>query len=336
MERMKRKKYLWTHPTGRVYFRKNGKLLHSFTAPEGSEEFDRQYWEVMTGKKADAKRSWAALVQDYRKSDRWTGLKPRTRADYEKIMEFILEKIGKISVEKLTRADVIKAQRANLHRVRFANYIPQMFVILCEHAVDIGWIKSNPAKGVRAIKTPDAKKQEHVPWPDWAVAKFRAEASTLARLIFEIGVGTVQRPGDWSGFTWGDYEGQTLRLRQNKTDVPLQLPCTPQLKAVLDSAKANLPVTPIAACPILIKREGGAMSYRYIADTMLRERKRLGPEVFDLHALRYRGIMELAWADCSDEEIAAYSGHKTTVMVKKYAGEARQIMFARSAAAKRN
>ncbi|WP_241525920.1 hypothetical protein [Pseudophaeobacter leonis] len=56
---------------------------------------------------------------------------------------------------------------------------------------------------------------------------------------------------------------------------------------------------------------------------------------FDQHALRYRGVMELAWADGSDDEIASFSGHTTKAMIQKYAGEARQIMRASQAAAKR-
>ena len=55
----------------------------------------------------------------------------------------------------------------------------------------------------------------------------------------------------------------------------------------------------------------------------------------DLHALRYRGVMELAWAGCDDDEIMSYSGHKTKKMVIKYAGFARQIMRAGTAAEKR-
>ncbi|MEZ5675068.1 MAG: tyrosine-type recombinase/integrase [Thalassovita sp.] len=153
--------------------------------------------------------------------------------------------------------------------------------------------------------------------------------------MFEIGVGSVQRPGDWVGFCWGDYDGDSLLLRQNKTDKPLVLPCTEYLKAALDKAKENLGAVPIAARPILIKRDGGPMSYRYMSQIMLRERKRLGLEAFDLHALRYRGVMELAWAGCNDDEIKAYSGHTTDAMVRKYAGEARQIMRARQAREKR-
>ena len=56
---------------------------------------------------------------------------------------------------------------------------------------------------------------------------------------------------------------------------------------------------------------------------------------YDQHAMRYRGIMELAWAGCDDDEIMSYSGHTSKAMVIKYAGEARQIMRARQAAEKR-
>jgi hypothetical protein len=45
--------------------------------------------------------------------------------------------------------------------------------------------------------------------------------------------------------------------------------------------------------------------------------------------------MELAWAGCDDDEIAAFSGHKSKEMIIKYAGEARQIMRAQQAAKKR-
>lgn len=323
---VKPKKYLWQHPAGRWYVRKNGRY-HRITAPEGTPEFDRQYWEILTGKRMQAKTSWRALIADCRQSDRWNSLKPRTRADYEKVMLYLEEKIGARDVKVLTRADVIAAQKANAHRVRFANYIPQMLVVLCEHAIDLGWITHNPAKGVRQLKTPDAKKREHIPWPDWAVDKFRAEAAEVERLIFEIGVGTVQRPADWVGFRWGDYDGATLTLRQNKTGTPLQLPCTPSLKAALDAAKA--------ARPILITRDGNPISYRYMAQIMRKARRRMGLDAYDQHALRYRGIKELAWAGCTDDEIKSFSGHATDVMVRKYAGEARQIMRARQAAEKR-
>lgn len=332
------KKYLWRHPSGRIYFRKTGMKLIRIEAEEGTEAFDRQYWEILTGKRFDAKTSWAALMDNYRTSDRWNSLKPRTRRDYDKVMDYLREKIGTRDVKALKRSDVISAQKANAHRTRFANYIPQMLIVLCEHAIDLGWIEHNPAKGVRALKTPTERKRVHVPWPDWAMEKFRAEANPLPLLIFEIGIGTIQRPGDWVDFNWNDYDPAgvgTLRLRQNKTDKPLLLPCTTHLKAALDRAKAELGVVPFGASPILRNRDGNRLSYGTMSDLMLKERKRLGLEAYDLHAMRYRGVMDLAWADCNDDQIMAYSGHASKKMVIKYAGEARQITQARQARGKR-
>mgnify|MGYP002621519389 CR=1 FL=1 len=107
------------------------------------------------------------------------------------------------------------------------------------------------------------------------------------------------------------------------------------LKAALEQAKLALGATPIAARPILTQPNGNPMTYFYMAKVMRKERLRLGLEAYDLHALRYRSIKELAWAGCDDDEIAAYSGHATKAMIAKYAGEARQEMRARQAREKR-
>jgi integrase len=331
---VKPKKYIWRHPAGRVYVRIKGRLFR-IVATEGTPEFDQEYWEIRTGRRTVSKTSWAALIADYRSSDRWTDLKPRTRADYDKVLNYLLTTIGTRNVKALERTHVIDAQKSNSYRTRFANYIPQMLVILCEHAIDLGWLRQNPAKGVRALKTPKERRREHIPWPDWAVEKFRAEAGTLQRLIFEIGIGSVQRPSDWTKFRWGDYDGDSLKLHQNKTDKPLVLPCTIQLRTALDAAKSAIGTEPIASRLILVKRNGSPISYRCMADLMLKERRRLGVQAFDLHALRYRGVQELAWHGCDDDEIAAYSGHASKAMIIKYAGEARQIMRARQAREKR-
>lgn len=324
---MVKKKYLWQHPDGRWYVRLRGKY-HRIDAAEGTPDFDRKYWEILNGKRAEAKTSLKALIASYRQSDRWSGLKPRTRSDYERVLLYIEEKIGEFDVRRLTRKDVIRAMEANRDRIRFANYIPAVLSILAEHGIDVGWLKDNPAKGVRKLKTPPEKQQEHVPWPDDAVALFRAEASEEARLIFELGIGSVQRPDDWTKFRWNDYRDGALQITQGKTGVSLWLPCTEPLRAALDRA-------PRRGLTILTRQDGRPLPYRRMAQIMRDERKRLGLERYDLHALRYRGVMELARVGCDDDEIASYSGHASKDMIRKYAGIARQRMRAAQAAAKR-
>ena len=77
------------------------------------------------------------------------------------------------------------------------------------------------------------------------------------------------------------------------------------------------------------------MSYHTMARVMRKERERLGFMQYDLQALRYRDVKELAYAGCDDDEISSYSGHMTKAMIRKYAGEARQKMLAKSANKKR-
>ena len=255
--------------------------------------------------------------------------------DLEPVFAYLIEKIGKADVSRLTQTDIYKAVDVNTHRVRFANYIPTAISMLSKLAIRNAWRTDDPAIGMEPLKVPNAKKKPHVPWPDWAVDRFRAEANPIALLIFEIGVGSVQRPGDWIGFTWGDDDGDTLKLRQNKTGAALTLPCTAALKAALNRAKPALDVAPLPNRQILTNAYGRRMIYRTMADIMIKKRKRLGLMLFDQHALRYRGMMELAWGGCDDDEIASYSGHTSKAMIIKYAGEARQIMRARQAAAKR-
>lgn len=328
------KPYLWRHPSGRIYARIKGKLTR-ITAEEGTAEFDRQYWEIMSGKKAAAKTSWSALIKDMKKTDKWADFSNRYRKDLEQVFDYLEEKIGDSDVSRLTKADVYDAMERNRHRVRFANYIPTAVSMLCKLAIRKRWRNDNPAIDIEPLKVPKTRKKPHLPWTDWAVDKMRQEGQPLPLLIFEIGVGSVQRPGDWVDFQWGDYDGETLQLRQNKTNKPLKLPCTQALKAAMNQSKAELGFTPHPSRHILTRADGSAMDYHAMARVMVAERKRLGLMAFDQHAMRYRGVMELAWAGCTDDEIASYSGHSSKAMIIKYAGEARQITRARQAAAKR-
>jgi hypothetical protein len=155
---------------------------------------------------------------------------------------------------------------------------PAGLSVLFEHAIDLGWLDHNPAKSVRKLKTPAERRAPHRPWTDEAIATFRARATPTARLIFELGIGSVQRPGDWPKFRWSDYDGEALRITQGKTGVSLWLPCTQELKRTLDA-------TPRTGITILADDAGRPFSYFKTARIMREERTRLGLLDHDLHAL---------------------------------------------------
>ena len=324
---MVKKKYLWTNSKDYNYFRRDG-VLTRIIAPKGTPEFDAEYWAIMRGKNIEPARSFKKLIEDYRNSSKWSNLAPRTRSDYEGVHLYLLEKVGSQDCTRMQRSDVINARESQRDRVRFANYIVQVTRILMEHAIDLGWRQDNPARNVPALKTPEAKKQSHIPWTDEAVSKFRHKAGPVELLIFELGLGSIQRPNDWTRFKWSDYDGANLRIIQGKTGVILKLPCTERLKGLLNQQKQT-------GETILVNRKGDPLPYRTMAQIMQKERSRLGLELYDLHALRYRGVMELAWAGCTDDEIASFSGHASKAMIRMYAGKARQETAAERALIKR-
>jgi integrase len=236
--------------------------------------------------------------------------------------------IGQVAVASIKRPQVIAQMEANAHRTRFANYIQQVLSVLFEHAIDLGWLDHNPAKSVRKLKTPAERRAPHRPWTDEAVATFRARRLLNGAAYLRAWDRQRAAPRRLAKFRWSDYDGEALRITQGKTGVSLWLPCSQDLKRMLDA-------TPRYGVSIISDADGRPFSYFKMARIMREERKRLGLAEFDLHALRYRGVQELAWAGCTDDEIAAFSGHASIAMIRKYAGEARQVMRARTAARKR-
>ena len=184
--------------------------------------------------------------------------------------------------------------------------------------------KNNPAT---------VQKHHVIRWRDELEGRAASYFVQVLRIIMEIGLGTVQRPDDWTRLNWEDFDGTSIRMTQSKTGKPLVLPCSTALLAVLQSRPKVMRIN--GATPI-ISAKGKRLSYRRMAEIMLAERRRLGTEAHDLHALRYTGVMELARSGCDDAEIMSYSGHDTREMVEKYAGAARQEMRAKSAKKKRD
>jgi len=75
----------------------------------------------------------------------------------------------------------------------------------------------------------------------------------------------------------------------------------------------------------------GPWSYRGAADGMMKLRRRVGAEAFDIHSLRYTATAELARVGLDDDLIMSITGHKTHRMVQLYAGAERQKARARAA-----
>lgn len=225
----------------------------------------------------------------------------------------------------MQRKDVIRARDANAETARFASYIVQVLRILFEHAHDIGWVNDNPAKGVGLLKVDTTPRE---PWPSKMIDAFRGKAAGHTLLIFELCLGTGQRIGDVLKMRWSDVAGDGINVVQGKTGAKLWVPFTPRLRAVLTA-------TPKIGITLCAHGRGRPMSYRAAAQRIMDVRRDIGAEAYDIHSLRYSAAAELAQAGCSDELIAAVTGHATVAMVRKYSGAVRQKIRAIEAQARR-
>ena len=301
---------------GVLYFQRRGFPTVKIASAEGSPEFHAEYARLLAGDKPmyAGPRTFKALVTEYRQSSRWRDLAPRTRADYDKVLQWVTDKIGAHEVFKMQRKDVIRAQFANAKTQRFANYIVQVLRVLFEHSIDLGWRSDNPAKGVKMLRPTGPKREA---WPQAKIEAFRATATGRALLIFELCLGTGQRIGDVLRMRWSDIEGGGIWVRQGKTGARLWIPFTPRLAKLIGE-------TPKVGATICAWGRGKPSSYRGAADLIMAVRVQIGAEAWDIHALRYAAAAELAAAGCSDELIQSVTGHKTSAMVMHYAAPERQ------------
>jgi hypothetical protein len=177
------------------YRRKPGKPVR---LPDPADALFLSAYSAVAGGKmpVPVRTSIAALVDSYKAHGRFAALSERSRADYVPVLEHIKTVAGTLDVSRITMPAVVAAMEANRDRVRFANYIGQLYRVLCRHAVKIGWMKSNPLTDMELLPTPAEKARPHLEWPDWAVDKMRAEGRGTPMLAFELGLGTCQRAGD--------------------------------------------------------------------------------------------------------------------------------------------
>lgn len=299
---------------GYLYFTRAGQTQRMQAAP-GTPEFHVEYAALLRGRApVPTGKTFADLIASYRAGPKFARLKPRTRADYDKVLTFIADRIGAEDSTRLRRHHVIAYRDQNAHAVRFANYLVQVLRILMEHAIDRGLRADNPAKGVDLLASTRPPRQ---PWPADLVQAYRATATGPALLIFELCLGTGQRIGDVLRMRWNDLQDGGVTVRQGKTGTQLWVPLTARLRAALAD-------TPRRGLTIVANPDGRPMAYKTAQAQVMRIRAQIGAGAFDIHALRHTAASELAALGCTDEQIAALTGHQTARMVARYTATTRQ------------
>lgn len=144
---------------------------------------------------------------------------------------------------------------------------------------------------------------------------------------------TAQRESDvvtmqWQHIDWQHVKGPRIRVKQQKTDEPVWIPLHPALRAVLEQ-------TPRLNDFILNSERGEPYSASGLAKAIRRTLKDIGVEDHSGHGLRVTAACELKEAGCSDDQVAAITGHTDMRTLRKYLREVSRQKLAREAMSKR-
>lgn len=113
---------------------------------------------------------------------------------------------------------------------------------------------------------------------------------------------TGQRQGDLLRLPWSAYDGERIRLRQNKTGARVSIPILENLRRILDNS-------PRRSTIILTNRAGRPWTAGGFSASWRKLVKRAGIEGLTFNDIRGTAVTRLALAGCDHAQIAAITGH---------------------------
>ena len=256
----------------------------------------------------------ASLISKYLRSIRFAKLRDSTQREYKRILTKVETRFGKMPIKAL-EAPKVRAvfldyqEEIGRDRPREADNRLTILSAVFSHAKRRGEIPVNPLEGFERLHH---KTRADMIWTEGPIERFMATAPVELQRAMILAMHTGQRYGDLIRLRWSDYDGASIRLIQRKTAQPIHLPCTSQLRQVLD----NIP----RQCPYILARADGrpwftAKNDKELSKQWTAHMKRCGlyadneGERLELGDLRGTAVTMMAEAGCSVPQIVAVTGH---------------------------
>lgn len=301
------------------YHRPSGKRLNS--AP-GTAAFllEIDALDKKQAPKMDA-GSLAKLIEAYRESDSWKDLAPSTRLSYERAFAAMKPIHGRPLKEftppfVASYRDVVSKARKRW----MANYVLTVLVILFDVAREKGWVKDNPAKGIKRIgrdkKRPRANRS-------WTMAECRAVLDA-APLYLAVPIGLAMlagfRKGDVLSMEWSAVQDGALVHKTAKRDVDVSFPISLALANLLSIAprSPDPKVTTIAITSRGTSWTGSGFNSMFCKLINRLEADGTVAPGLTMHGLRHTVGTRLKEAGAEIDDMERLLGHQSPAMSKHY------------------
>lgn len=306
----------------RVRLRRKGANTHYVQSPLGSPEFTVEYNEWLDGGKEPRNRpqSFDDLIARFYKSKTWNELASSTRTTYAGELENFRSQYGGRSAATMQAKHVAGLLHKMADRPSAANNLRKRLAQLFDLAIVLGWRTDNPARPVKALKTP---KGGFKTWQESHIEIFEAAhpIGTRARLLFDLALYTAQRRSDLTKMGPQHIEAGRITVRQLKTGKLLKIPIHPSLAR-------SIAETETGHFAFIAKKNGNAYRKESLGNWFRDQCDGLGLDGYSLHGLRKAASRRMAEVGLSNQLIKSITGHVTDSEVSRYTREAEQQKMA--------
>lgn len=243
------------------------------------------------------------VVAKYKASESYTSLAKGTTKYYDRYL-LDIEEIGKtIPFSSLKRRDVVDFVETYMGKGE-PRKVAAVFRNLYNIALYYECASTNFAAALKLGKVERRdqfwRPEDEKAWLEAAAEHPKGADMTLA---FQILIYAVQRPSDVLSMGWTQYNGDTIKLRQQKTRKLLEVPCHRDLRKVLDETREKNKTY------LIVTHQGRGLSYPQFNHAFSEISLLAGTTHLQPRDLRRTAMLRMAEAGATESQIASVSGH---------------------------
>ena len=298
-----------------------------------------KFWreiERLTGKTRYEKGTVSHLISEYKRVHGFpqgeddkpdSELSDATIENYTVYLGKLQSLIGEFQAADIKPKHMLAIQDEMRNTPSAANQMIRVAGTLFKWGVPREFCDINPCREIQKLKAGDGWK----PWPEWAFKMMREEFRDIVRLACELALYTGQRQSDVLKMKLSDFDGDGIRVKQQKTGKELWIPIHRELRPVIAECRKRGSMYLVAeddGTPLTPKQ----FRQRWTTDLKKEPLTRFKKESIAFHGLRKSAAVKLREAGCSTGHIQSITG-MSLEMVEHYTKGVDQRKMARAAMA---
>lgn len=313
------------HGRARCYHRKTNTPIDLLTNPIGSAGFIAECGRITAlaaGTDVARPGTLALLIKRYRAHPQFQELAPRTRADYDRIFNY-LKPIGDTPLARFSPPLIVRIRDKAAEKLgrKWGNYTKTVLSILFGWGVERGYLDANPAFKIKGIRKPRGEPQANRPWTDSERHAILYALPPHMVLPINLMMFCGLDPKDALSLSRSAIKDGFIDTRRSKTGEPVWLPLPEPVRLAIATAPRHNATT------VCANSHGRPWTTAGFSTSWKRVRQRLldveaiSPGL-TLKGLRHTVATILAEMGMDDRTIADMLGQRTLAMAQHYSKRA--------------